>query len=95
MSVGATNLYEMCMPYGTQCTDDTTTARRQANYVSGLGAEPQVVVQPSGVLADGSPTPENDLGVLIKTKLKKKKSGGKKVFTPLHHWREKTRYPAK
>ncbi len=95
VSVGATNLYEMCMPYGTQCTDDTTTARRQANYVSGLGAEPQVVVQPSGVLADGSPTPENDLGVLIKTKLKKKKSGGKKVFTPLHHWREKTRYPAK
>ena len=90
---GSTNLYEMCMPYGNQC--DAATLRRKTNIVSGLGSEPQLVVQPTGVdNADGSPQQSN-LGVLIKTRLEKKKTGGTKTLTPLHHWREKTRYPAK
>ena len=83
----------MCMTDGNQC--DAATLRRKTNIVSGLGSEPQLVVQPTGVdNADGSPQQSN-LGVLIKTRLEKKKTGGTKTLTPLHHWREKTRYPAK
>jgi type IV pilus assembly protein PilY1 len=90
--VGATNLYEMCMPYGTQCS--ATTPRRIESHIAGLGSEPQVVIQQDPTApVDGVPV--NKLGILIKTKLTEEQSLGKKVYTPLHRWREKTRYPTK
>ncbi|MDO9177301.1 MAG: PilC/PilY family type IV pilus protein [Agitococcus sp.] len=95
---GSTNLYEMCMPYGNQC--DASTPRRTASLVMGLGGDPQLVIQPrptgdgTGGGSTDNTNPDIGLGVLIKTKLDTKKTLGKKQYTPLHRWREKTRFPA-
>jgi hypothetical protein len=92
---GTTNLYEMCMPYGRQCTNASGTAvpRLIANYTTGLSGTPDLIIQEVTTGGNGTPGTAK-FERLIKTQLEDVGANVTKVLKPLHRWYEKTRFPA-
>jgi len=83
---GETDLYQMCMPYGTQCGD--IEDRKVGKIMLGLGGEPQLIYQNTGeVNAEGTPTAT--IGTLISTKVSAEKKDLVKQLQTLKRWREK------
>ena len=83
---GETDLYQMCMPYGTQCGD--IEERKVGKIMLGLGGEPQLIYQNTGeVNSEGTPTAT--IGTLISTTVSAEKKDLVKQLQTLKRWREK------
>ena len=83
---GETDLYQMCMPYGTQCGD--IEDRKAGKIMLGLGGEPQLIYQNTGEL-DSDNVPLASIGTLISTQVNEEKDKLKKQLQTLKRWREK------